>query len=365
MSLSGAVSRSNGETLLQRLTWTRDGFVAGVAAPLGRRDVWAQYQWRDITTAFTSERVRDQRAVFARVAGQYRSLSGSVSKQLNGKEIAFALAGRQQLGRVNLRAAHLERIHPTTLSSTRRLTSVEVAGYYKNLSQVAEISRREDVRNVNWDLTHRFSWFVSASLRLANRLRFLITTKTFQGDVSLTKTWGRIAVTPFLNYRASGYERAGITATGPTWSARLSHSAGLDASATKRIGPVYGSIGYSEIFGLTVGITLHWSLGPQGLTSSAQASAALIEVLAFLDRDRDGVFSSGDLPLEGVTFQKLPGSTDANGRLLIETRFPVDIRVNLESLTDPDHWPADDGRRVVPIPGIIQRVAVPIEQRSK
>jgi hypothetical protein len=92
-----------------------------------------------------------------------------------------------------------------------------------------------------------------------------------------------------------------------------------------------------------------------------------VSPVAFLDRNGDGVFGPGDVPLPNVRFRGegsiFKGQTDRDGTTLITGLDPYQetpISLDVESLEDPYWKPADQKIAVLPRPGSVVRLDFPV-----
>jgi hypothetical protein len=92
-----------------------------------------------------------------------------------------------------------------------------------------------------------------------------------------------------------------------------------------------------------------------------------VSPVAFLDRNGDGVFGPGDVPLPNVRFRgessMFKGQTDKDGTTLITGLDPYQetpIKLDVESLDDPYWKPAEQKIAVLPRPGSVVRLDFPV-----
>jgi len=92
-----------------------------------------------------------------------------------------------------------------------------------------------------------------------------------------------------------------------------------------------------------------------------------VSPIAFLDRNGDGVFGPGDVPLPNVRFRSdtsmFHGQTDQTGSTLITGLEPYQetpIALDVESLEDPFWKPADQKVAVLPRPGSVVQLNFPV-----
>jgi hypothetical protein len=97
------------------------------------------------------------------------------------------------------------------------------------------------------------------------------------------------------------------------------------------------------------------------------ARSGAISPVAFLDRNGDGVFGPGDVPLPDVRFRTdnapLRGQTDQTGSTLITGLEPyreTPVAIDVESLEDPFWKPADQKIAVLPRPGSVVQLSFPV-----
>lgn len=120
-------------------------------------------------------------------------------------------------------------------------------------------------------------------------------------------------------------------------------------------------------------LSLAFSLGPDPvrggvrMTSERLARTGQASVTVFRDDDGDGLLSPGEEPLEDVMVEAGLRFRDAvtaeNGRTVVDGLAPfqpVLVGVDLASLDDPFLVPASKGVVVVPRPGVITEVLLPI-----
>jgi hypothetical protein len=92
-----------------------------------------------------------------------------------------------------------------------------------------------------------------------------------------------------------------------------------------------------------------------------------VSPIAFLDRNGDGVFGPGDVPLPNVRFRgessMFKGQTDQGGTTLItglDAYQETPIALDIESLEDPYWKPADQKIAVLPRPGSVVQLNFPV-----
>lgn len=120
-------------------------------------------------------------------------------------------------------------------------------------------------------------------------------------------------------------------------------------------------------------LSLAFSLGPDPvrggvrITSERLARNGQASVTVFRDDDGDGRLSAGESPLENVMVEAGLRFRDAvtaeNGRTIVDGLSPfqpVLVGVDLASLDDPFLVPASKGVVVVPRPGVVTEVLLPI-----
>jgi hypothetical protein len=120
-------------------------------------------------------------------------------------------------------------------------------------------------------------------------------------------------------------------------------------------------------------VSLAFSLGPDPvkggvrMTSQRLARNGQASVTVFRDDDGDGQISAGEEPIEGVMVEAglrfRDSVTGENGKAIVDGLSPfqpVLVGVDLSSLDDPFLVPASKGVVVVPRPGVMTEVLLPI-----
>ena len=131
--------------------------------------------------------------------------------------------------------------------------------------------------------------------------------------------------------------------------------------------------GYRTDGTIAANLSLAFSLGPDPvrggvrMTSQRLARSGQASVTVFRDDDGDGLLSPGEEPLQDVMVEAGLRFRDAvtgeNGRTIVDGLAPfqpVLVGVDLASLDDPFLVPASKGVVVVPRPGVITEVLLPI-----
>lgn len=148
---------------------------------------------------------------------------------------------------------------------------------------------------------------------------------------------------------------------------------GLDL--TRRFGPVLASLtgGWQENDGFTAGLRVTLGLSPrsnggyrpvpQGVTNNGAVRAR-----AFVDRDADGERDPDEAPVEGVRFgadARGTAATDEDGEALVQNFQALRtsaISVRERSLDNPFWLPRHEGYSIVPRPGVVQELDIPINE---
>jgi len=107
-------------------------------------------------------------------------------------------------------------------------------------------------------------------------------------------------------------------------------------------------------------------------SSQPQTEYGGVSVEVFLDMDQNGKFNEGDTPLHGVQIlvnqNESKVVTNSLGTALL-TRLPVheavDLSISSKSLSDPLYKPAKKGIRLVPRPGHIVELSLPVIIQSE
>lgn len=136
----------------------------------------------------------------------------------------------------------------------------------------------------------------------------------------------------------------------------------------------YGlGVGWSEQSGARVRGSLAVGLARDPLSqrwhtdAEPLAGSGSLALRAFVDLDGDGAWSSGDLPLEGVGFildRVVPRVRTGPDGIAFVPRVPawreVAVAIATRTLEDPQHVPADAAVRLVPRPGVVAPVDLPV-----
>ncbi|MDD9303193.1 MAG: hypothetical protein HUK40_12970 [Desulfobacter sp.] len=102
-------------------------------------------------------------------------------------------------------------------------------------------------------------------------------------------------------------------------------------------------------------------------SSIRQADQGAVSARVFLDKNSNTVFDQGDEPLEGAEVQAdqayKTAKTDADGIGFItglRKNIPTDITLKTETLEDPFWEPGQQGKSILPRPGHVQIVDIPV-----
>jgi hypothetical protein len=106
-------------------------------------------------------------------------------------------------------------------------------------------------------------------------------------------------------------------------------------------------------------------------SATASTNGGNISVIIFHDKNRNGKFDSGDVPLPNIRLrnaqQDVPGQTDENGRMFLThlvAMRPADLSVVTESLIDPYQKPVEPGARFFPRIGKTLELEIPVQSFS-
>lgn len=132
-------------------------------------------------------------------------------------------------------------------------------------------------------------------------------------------------------------------------------------------------IGWARQGGWTLGVQVRTSFGQDPSTRRWHedprpvASGGSLAVLAFIDRNGNGIMDPGEKPVEGVGFlvDGVPQvvKTDATGHALLmhlPVNRDVNVGLNVNDLEDPAMQPVRKGLRFVPRPGMALQAAFPV-----
>ena len=136
--------------------------------------------------------------------------------------------------------------------------------------------------------------------------------------------------------------------------------------------------GYSSSGNITAGLQFFLAAGrePRGsrwrFDAQPGANSGGASALVFLDDNMNGRMDAGEQPVEGVGFTvnggRYPVQTDASGVAYL-ARLPAmqytDIAVVTESLEDPNWQPQTRGLRIVPRPGTVAKIEIPVAATSE
>lgn len=124
---------------------------------------------------------------------------------------------------------------------------------------------------------------------------------------------------------------------------------------------------FSVLLKLSFSFGMEPRTGTPNFLGEQFARTGVVAPMAFLDRNGDGVFGPGDVPLPNVRFTgggvPFRGATDVTGTALITGLEPyreTPVAIDLESLNDPFWRPADQKIAVLSRPGSIVPLEFPV-----
>ena len=356
-SLTGRTARRGGD-LFQAFEWERGPVQLGGNVD---GDAFAEFEGERFATSIRSdEQTGFERETFAGIGTEYGKTRLRAEQQLGGSGFRLSGSTRVKLGPASLALSHFERNELRT--NERRRTSATVSGRVLKTTHIAGITRRENERST-WSAFHRVAarsgpWYGRHRLDV---VRF--DPGVIRGELEVSRRFGDVTLAPFIEYGLMPFDfrRAGIEAQGEKLRLRFSAGQGANASLTFNDAPLIVGARWSSASGFGIGVTVHWSVGPSGITTTRQAGRAFVELFVFLDANRSGRFDDADEPLPGVEFEGIEGATDEDGKLLLPLNRARRIEVRLETLRDPFWYPATDGWLLRPRPGMT-RLSIPIEE---
>jgi hypothetical protein len=166
-------------------------------------------------------------------------------------------------------------------------------------------------------------------------------------------------------------QRNGSSAT-DEWRDRVEVGMGLRTSRWSF--GISGAHGRNEgnRFAFTMSTSLQRTHSGWRADSRPGAATATVEARVFLDADGDGIYDSGEVPLQGVTFSSGFGqqaiNSDVEGWARLErlpANQPVSIRLRGETLGDPFRFPLHESRVVKLPPGAVIRLDYPVVVSSE
>jgi len=252
----------------------------------------------------------------------------------------------------SLSSAHEQKRDGTTSSSVNNRLSTAVSGTTVTNSLKWQLDKSEDTKTTS----------VDGSFLVGGRVKKV----RLRGQMGYT-------VRPIADVTSSSISTDWRVTDDLSASASLSHSFGEDSLTTLsggvntsfELAAVGLNVDYSTANDLNARLNLSFSSTrdprDSGLVVRAEQTAdtGAISVRVFLDENFNGVFDTGDIPLEGVRF-KADGSvsktkTDKDGIAFItglDTYKSIDVEVDKGSLEDPFWISLPEGVSVVLRPGI-------------
>ena len=129
---------------------------------------------------------------------------------------------------------------------------------------------------------------------------------------------------------------------------------------------------FSILFKIAFSFGVEPRMGQPVFRGQAFARSGAISPLVFLDRDGDGKFGPGDVPLPDVRLRSdgnvFRDRTDQSGTALITGLDPYQetpIRIDTETLEDPYWKPAEQNIAVMPRPGSVVKLEFPVYETGE
>lgn len=150
----------------------------------------------------------------------------------------------------------------------------------------------------------------------------------------------------------------------------------IAANISRRFEQFTGSAGidWDSEGGLGFALRANTTLGPFGdggsyiASSDPLRSSGPISTFTYHDKDYDGIFSEGDVPVENVKIRAnnriLDDATNEAGYLFDVSpagiNREVEVSVIADSIEDPYFIPGNPGYRVFPRPGVVHNIQIPL-----
>ncbi len=233
-------------------------------------------------------------------------------------------------------------------------------------------------------------------LSLTNQLTYVdnsVSANTFTGAFGISSYIDSVSVRGTINYDfepVEGIKNVDITVRPQLYKQfqftyTLNHSLVADltqvsASASKALGKYNLSLGVrydsDDVYSLDARFAIGLGREPRKKNwephAIAIAGRGSVSARVFLDNNQDGLFNSGDEPIEDVGFTLNNGyiktKTDENGIAYITgipEYKPANLAIKKATLSDPLWTAALDGMRIVPRPGQAMQLDFPVFMRGE
>ena len=350
----------------------------------------------------------DHRYTQAGLQGFWRHLSAGVTgveDSLGGSAVETAL--RTRLGslsltgkRVDLQGGYTSEMFQSVIGKVKNRTSVDASMLLPSMEHCwltcdlsatqdqLVASGREDTLSSRLTTSYH-GYFLSNQLsRTVGQGAAAIYTQPATGEFLLSKFFPSVSLRAQSDYQASDGRRFtafSVQADTPVFDpyqlrAEISHAI-LNHDTSFQVGgdKTHGTyslgfdLGYSTQTRFSADITVRLGLGRDPRTgrvytqAQSMANFGAVSTSAFLDANNNGLKDPGEKPIEGVAFKAngtpQEGRTDVQGVTFIKnlpTELPANITVTSSSLEDPLMVPKLAGVKVIPRPGHVTRLDVPI-----